>query len=84
MKVWGSGICGTDVHIYRDEYSIYVPPLVLGHEFSAVVEEIGKDVTRVKPRDRVVSDVIGEEGVMGNDVVDDAHAEKSLSIEDQY
>lgn len=75
MKVWGSGICGTDIHIYHDEYTSYVPPLVIGHEFSAVVEEVGKDVKNIKPGDRVVSDVFGEDGVMGNDVVDGAHAE---------
>jgi len=75
MKVWGSGICGTDIHIYRDDYTSYRPPLIIGHEFSAVVEEVGKEVKNVKPGDRVVSDVQTEEGTMGNDVVDGAHAE---------
>jgi L-iditol 2-dehydrogenase len=75
MKVWGSGICGTDIHIYHDEYTSYVPPLIIGHEFSATVEEVGKDVQDIKPGDRVVSDVFGHDGVMGNDVVDGAHAE---------
>ncbi len=75
MKVHASGICGTDVHIYHDEYSIYQPPLTIGHEFSAVVADVGKNVTHVKPGDRVVSDLMTEKGLMGNDVVDGAHAE---------
>ena len=75
MKVWGSGICGTDIHIYHDEYTSYVPPLIIGHEFSATVEEVGKNVKHVEPGDHVVSDVFGHDGVMGNDVVDGAHAE---------
>lgn len=75
MKVWGSGICGTDIHIYRGTYDAVVPPLTLGHEFSATVESVGDEVTNVKPGDRVVSDVITETGVMGNDTVNGSHAE---------
>ncbi|MGI6169808.1 MAG: zinc-dependent alcohol dehydrogenase [Christensenellales bacterium] len=75
MKVWGSAICGTDVHIYRDEYTKYKEGLILGHEFSATVVEIGEDVKNCKIGDRVVSDVQGREGTMGNDVVDGSHAE---------
>jgi len=75
MKVWGSGICGTDIHIYHDDYKSYQPQLIIGHEFSAVVEEVGKEVENIKPGDKVVSDVQTEEGTMGNDVVDGAHAE---------
>ncbi len=75
MRVWGSGICGTDVHIYHDEYSVYVPPLTIGHEFSAEVVEVGRNVTNVKPGDRVVCDVTTKTGVMGNDTVNGCHAE---------
>ncbi len=57
------GICGTDVHEYL-EGPIFVAatphpltgasaPLVLGHEFSAVVTQAGAEVDRVKPGDRV-------------------------------
>lgn len=52
IKVMASGICGTDIHIYRGEYlSTY--PVIPGHEFSGVVEEIGKEVVRFKVGDRV-------------------------------
>ncbi|EXJ77069.1 hypothetical protein A1O3_10227 [Capronia epimyces CBS 606.96] len=33
-----------------------VPPVILGHEFSGIVEDIGATVSHVKVGDRVVSD----------------------------
>ena len=49
-----SGICGTDLHIL-DGHG-YVPPLphILGHEPSGVVAEVGRNVTGLRPGDRVV------------------------------
>jgi len=52
-----------------------VPPLTVGHEFSAVVTEVGKNVKNINVGDRVVCDVTTTEGVMGNDVVNGCHAE---------
>jgi L-iditol 2-dehydrogenase len=52
IRVKWAGICGTDVHIYRDEYP-YNPPVVLGHEFSGEVTECGKNVKTCKLGDRV-------------------------------
>ncbi|WP_461183390.1 zinc-binding dehydrogenase [Virgibacillus kimchii] len=65
VKVSWSGICGTDLHEYQmgpilvqtgepNALTGEQAPLVLGHEFSGVVEEVGKDVTDVKKGDRVV------------------------------
>ena len=41
VRVAACGVCGTDVHIfYGDKGSAEVnPPVVLGHEFSGVVEQ---------------------------------------------
>ena len=52
------GICGTDVHIYHGEEgsAAVTPPVVLGHEYSGVVEKVGKAVTLVKVGDRVALD----------------------------
>ena len=50
------GICGTDLHIWKwDEWAQKtIPvPMVVGHEFSGVVEEIGSHVRTVKVGDRV-------------------------------
>ena len=52
IKVMASGICGTDIHIYRGEYfGSY--PVIPGHEFSGIVEKIGDKVTRFQVGDRV-------------------------------
>ncbi len=65
IKVHMTAICGTDVHIYNwDSWAQKnVPtPMVVGHEFGGIVEEIGSDVTRIKPGMRVSGEghVIGE------------------------
>ncbi len=52
IKIQKTAICGTDLHIYQwDEWAqnTIKPPLVIGHEFVGVVEEIGEGVTHYKP-----------------------------------
>ena len=54
-----TGICGTDLHIYRGEFRARVKyPAIQGHEFGGFVEEIGKDVRGIKVGDRVAVDPI--------------------------
>jgi L-iditol 2-dehydrogenase len=55
IEVKACGICGTDIHIYHDR-SETRPPVIMGHEFSGVVCELGEGVDRVKLGDRVVSE----------------------------
>jgi D-arabinitol dehydrogenase (NADP+) len=52
IQVMASGICGTDIHIFRGEY-LGAYPVIPGHEFSGLVTAAGKGVTRFKPGDRV-------------------------------
>ncbi len=52
VRVMASGICGTDIHIYRGEY-LGGYPVIPGHEFAGVVEAVGSAVTRFRPGDRV-------------------------------
>ena len=40
VKVLACGICGTDRHIYHGEYPSD-KPVILGHEFGGVIEEVG-------------------------------------------
>lgn len=56
IKITHTAICGTDLHIYKwDEWAqrTLQLPLVTGHEFCGIVEEIGPGVTHYKPGDRV-------------------------------
>lgn len=55
IRVDAAGVCGTDLHIFHDEFP-YWPPVVLGHEFSGTVLEVGKAVTRFRAGDRVVAE----------------------------
>ncbi len=52
IRVMASGICGTDIHILRGEY-LGDYPVIPGHEFSGVVEQVGAGVTRFEVGDRV-------------------------------
>lgn len=58
IKVMACGICGTDVHIYEgDQGAADNPlPIVLGHEFSGLIEALGSDVRGLSIGDRVAVD----------------------------
>ncbi|MFZ7133925.1 MAG: zinc-binding dehydrogenase [Eubacteriales bacterium] len=56
IKVAYSGICGTDLHAFSGSYSSTMTPVILGHEFSGIVTEIGPDVKKVRVGDRVTSE----------------------------
>ncbi|MFQ5822774.1 MAG: scyllo-inosose 3-dehydrogenase [bacterium] len=56
IRVKYCGVCGSDVHFYetdQDGYMLYPGltkfPSILGHEFSGIVEEVGKKVQDLKP-----------------------------------
>lgn len=55
IEVRASGICGTDVHVKHDRFP-YWPPVILGHEFSGVVVELGLDCKHYRVGDRVVGE----------------------------
>jgi len=50
VKVMASGICGSDV---LEWYRIKKAPLVLGHELTGEVVEVGKEITKFQRGDRV-------------------------------
>ena len=60
IKVEYSGICGSDLHSFKGEYGNIKTPVVLGHEFSGIVVEVGEDVKNVKVGDRVTSETTFE------------------------
>ncbi len=52
IEVAFCGVCGTDLHVYHDTFPNY-PPVILGHEFSGQVIEIGAEVGGIQIGDRV-------------------------------
>jgi L-iditol 2-dehydrogenase len=55
IEIRAAGICGTDVHVKNDRFP-YWPPVILGHEFSGVIVELGPDCKHYRPGDRVVGE----------------------------
>jgi L-iditol 2-dehydrogenase len=55
IRIRAAGICGTDLHIDEGRFHCN-PPVVLGHEFSGEIIEVGKDVSDFKIGDRVVAE----------------------------
>ena len=53
IAVASCGVCGTDRSIFRGEYEVAVP-MILGHEYSGTVVEVGATVSRFAQGDRVV------------------------------
>ena len=56
VKIEYNGICGSDVHFYKDGRvgdCVLREPFVLGHEVAGTVTEAADDVTGLKPGDRV-------------------------------
>jgi L-iditol 2-dehydrogenase len=56
VRVKACGICGSDVHGYDGSTGRRIPPLIMGHEASGVVEEIGSEVRQVRAGDRITFD----------------------------
>ncbi len=55
IEVKAVGLCGTDIHIFYDEF-VNNPPVILGHEVSGVIAEIGKGVTNIEVGERVTTE----------------------------
>lgn len=61
VKIMANGVCRSDWHVWEAEVNNY-PSNILGHEFTGIVEEVGKNVTRFKKGDRVIAPFSGSEG----------------------
>jgi threonine dehydrogenase-like Zn-dependent dehydrogenase len=54
VRVTSCGICGSDLHLYEVMGPFMDEGDILGHEPMGIVEEVGPEVTQIKPGDRVV------------------------------
>ena len=53
LKVTSTAICGSDLHMYSGGIP-QARPMVMGHEFMGIIEDVGKNITHLKVGDRVV------------------------------
>jgi threonine dehydrogenase-like Zn-dependent dehydrogenase len=54
VKVTGSTVCGSDLHLLHGAIIELQKGDILGHEFCGVVDSVGSKTSKVKPGDRVV------------------------------
>lgn len=59
VAVHAAGICGTDVHATQGLFP-WTPPLVMGHEYTGVVQDVGRGVSR-----RLIGRMVGCEPSYG-------------------
>ena len=57
VRVTLGSICTSDLHIKHGSVPRAVPGITVGHEMVGVVEQVGDEVTNVRPGDRVVVNV---------------------------
>jgi L-iditol 2-dehydrogenase len=55
IKIEVCGICGSDIHVRHDSFP-YWPPVILGHEFTGTVIELGAGCKTARLGDRVVAE----------------------------
>ena len=53
VKIKACGICGSDVHGYTGSTGRRTPPMIMGHEFSGVVEALGDGALRFPVGSRI-------------------------------
>lgn len=82
IDVRAVGICGSDVHGYTGSTGRRTPPMIMGHEFSGVVQAVGEGVATAKTGDEVVVtpifpyNGIGQRRVLGVFSTPGAYAEQ--------
>lgn len=68
VEVKSAAICGSDLHAYEypTSYEFIQVPVILGHEFSGIVKDVGNKVTLFKPGDIVMGESNKYCGVCSN------------------
>lgn len=61
LEVDSAGVCGSDLHMWRHHHSWPIKmPLVLGHEFCAVIADVGDEVSGFEVGQRVACETAAE------------------------
>ena len=55
LKVTGSTVCGSDLHLYHGSIIELQKGDILGHEFCGIIESVGSSVTKRKIGEKVVA-----------------------------
>jgi len=55
LKITGSTVCGSDLHLLHGTVVELEKGDILGHEFCGVIDSVGKGITKFKPGQRVVA-----------------------------
>lgn len=66
VRVEMAGVCGTEVHYYRGREKALPYPIILGHEFSVTIEEMGKTPYKLEPHGESLS--VGDRVALFNTV----------------
>ncbi len=56
IKVMACGICGSDVHGMDGSTGRRIPPVIMGHEASGIIEQVGSEVKKWTSNQRVTFD----------------------------
>ncbi|HEX2051273.1 MAG TPA: alcohol dehydrogenase catalytic domain-containing protein, partial [Actinomycetota bacterium] len=54
VRITSTAICGSDLHLYSKLGPVMKEGDIIGHEPMGIVEEVGPEVRRIAPGDRVV------------------------------
>ncbi len=55
IRIMRIGVCGSDIHVYHGEHPATPYPVIQGHEYSATVVAVGKEVKEIKPGMKVTA-----------------------------
>jgi threonine dehydrogenase-like Zn-dependent dehydrogenase len=55
IRVLRIGVCGSDIHVRHGRHPFTSYPVVQGHEFSGVIEEVGKCVKGLRTGQKVTA-----------------------------
>lgn len=55
LRIQRIGVCGSDIHVFHGKHPYTSYPVIQGHEFSALIEAVGPNVSGLAPGDKVTA-----------------------------